>query len=116
MSGLVSREKVAQARRAADAPVRVRAVAPSTEPLALVDLRTASGTRVGALVLPYVGSLRILFREFEAHEALDRSDVSLPPVLDNLPVRPLKTVRRRFELPGGEPASELVTITCSPAT
>lgn len=99
------RIQVAQAYQTADASEQVRTIARSTEPLVLDDLRTATRKREVAQALRHAGSLRTLYRGAGAQRALNRFDAALSPVLDDLPVRLPETVRRRFELPGGEPAS-----------
>lgn len=100
-----SRLQVARAYRAAGASNRAKAVARSTEPLVLDDLRRVTDKRQIARALQHAGSIRSLYRNAGAQAALAQFDRELTPLLDDLPVRLPKKVRTRFGLPGGAPAS-----------
>ena len=99
------RLEVARAYRVAEAPHRAQNIAESTEPLVLDALRTAAGRQQVAQALQQAGVLRSLYRNTGARSALAHFDNELTPLLDDLPVRLPETVRRRFGLPGGSPAS-----------
>ncbi len=99
------RLQVADAYRVAKASDRAKAIAQTTEPLVLDDLRTASGKRQIAQALQSIGTLRSLYRRTGARTALARFDAEVRPLVNDLPMRVSPETRRSFGLPGRDTAS-----------